>query len=266
MARKSEPQPLQPREFRSPEEIDAAIQKLQRRVKDVEGLDVATAVTQHTGQENVVASNIRASILEIFGEHSPEFHEHRLLDLWNGSLHFGMSPMEIIAGTKRGCGAAVTTLNGLISRLEEKRSEMTAGVSAAPTTYFDRLNLHPRIKDVARELFMDGHAWEAVFAASKALVNYVKERSGRHDLDGLSLVRTVFSKNAPVLAFNDLVDQTDQDEQEGMMHLFEGAVLAIRNPGGHSFPEGADQRAMEYISLLSLLAFRVQEAKRRKTP
>ena len=63
MARKSEPQPLQPREFRSPEEIDAAIQKLQRRVKDVEGLDVATAVTQHTGQENVVASNIRASIL-----------------------------------------------------------------------------------------------------------------------------------------------------------------------------------------------------------
>ncbi len=73
-------------------------------------------------------------------------------------------------------------------------------------------------------------------------------------------MREVFSRNNPVLVFNDLVDQTDRDEQEGMMHLFEGAVMAIRNPGGHSFPEGSEQRAMEYICFLSLLAYRVQEA------
>jgi uncharacterized protein (TIGR02391 family) len=76
-------------------------------------------------------------------------------------------------------------------------------------------------------------------------------------------VRTVFSKNNPVLAFNDLADQTDQDQQESLMHLFEGAVLGIRNPGGHAFPEGSEQRAVEYISLLSLLAYLVQEAKKR---
>ena len=177
-----------------------------------------------------------------------------------------MHPSQLVEGTARGCTVAVATLDGLISRLQERRVDMTAGVSASPTTYFDRLNLHPRIKEVARDLFMDGHSWEAVFAASKALINYVKERSGRHDLDGLPLVRTVFSKNAPLLPFNDLTDQTDQDEQEGMMHLFEGAVQAIRNPGGHSFPEGPDQRAIEYISLLSLLAFRVQGAKRKRAP
>lgn len=74
-------------------------------------------------------------------------------------------------------------------------------------------------------------------------------------------MRTVFSRNAPVLAFNDLSDQTDSDEQEGMMHLFEGAALAIRNPGRHSFPEGPEQRAVEYLSLLSLLAYRVQETR-----
>ncbi len=45
------------------------------------------------------------------------------------------------------------------------------------------------------------------------------------------------------------------------MHVFEGAVLGIRNPGGHTFPEGTKQRAIEYISLLNLLAYRVQEAK-----
>jgi uncharacterized protein (TIGR02391 family) len=113
---------------------------------------------------------------------------------------------------------------------------------------------------------MDGHPWEAVFAGSKALINYIKERSGRDDLDGAPLVRAVFSRNNPVLAFNDLTNQTDLDEQEGMMHLFEGVVLAIRNRGGHSFPEGTEQRAIEYISLISLLAYRVQESKRRKTP
>jgi uncharacterized protein (TIGR02391 family) len=111
------------------------------------------------------------------------------------------------------------------------------GTNPAPFTYFDRLKLHPRILDMTREKFMDGYHWEAVFAASKALVNYVKERSGRHNLDGAPLVRTVFSKNSPFLAFNDLANQTDLDEQEGMMHLFEGAVLAIRNPGGHDFSE-----------------------------
>jgi hypothetical protein len=62
-----------------------------------------------------------------------------------------------------------------------------------------------------------------------------------------------------------LTDQT-RDKQEGMMHLFEGVVLAIRNPGGHAFPEGSEPRAIEYISLISLLAYRVQEAKCRKMP
>ena len=156
----------------------------------------------------------------------------------------------------------------MVGGLGEKREYLTGGPGAAlaPSAYIDRLNLHPRISDVARGLFKDGYHWEAVFAAAKALVNYVKERSGRHDLDGAPLVRAVFSRNGPLLAFNDLADQTDMDEQEGMMHLFEGTVLGIRNPGGHTFPEGPEQRAIEYLSLLSLLAYRVQEAKRKKGP
>jgi uncharacterized protein (TIGR02391 family) len=143
---------------------------------------------------------------------------------------------------------------------------MAGSTTLVPSTNFDRLNLHPRIRDVSRDLFVDGHPWDAVFAASKALINYIKERSNRHDLDGTDLVRKVFSKNNPILAFNDLSNQVELDEQEGMMHLFEGAVLVIRNPGGHSFPDGSEQRAIEYISFLSLLAYRLGEAKSRKVP
>jgi Protein of unknown function (Hypoth_ymh) len=53
-------------------------------------------------------------------------------------------------------------------------------------------------------------------------MNDPKDWSGRHELDGASLVRTTFSPNNPILKFNNLADQTHRDEQEGMMHLFEG--------------------------------------------
>jgi uncharacterized protein (TIGR02391 family) len=264
MAKKRYEEPeIQPKVFESAEEIDRAIAKLDKRVRELEALDILTAINNDTGEDDAVVSNIRESILDIFGNKSPEFHEHEHIRLWAGPMFTNMKRHAVVAGTERGRTQTLGILRGLIGRLTEKREDF--GVTAAtPTTYFDDLKLHPRIADVSRDLFLDGYHWEAVFAASKALVNYVKERSGRHDLDGAPLMRTVFSKNAPVLAFNDLSDQTDQDEQEGMMHLFEGAVFGIRNPGGHSFPEGPEQRAIEYISLLSLLAYRVQEAQRVK--
>ena len=264
--RRPDPSPIEPREFRSAEEIDAGIAKLDRRIRELEGLDISAAVLRDTGADDVAQSNVRTAIREVFGPNSPEFKEHEFIDIWAGGMYMGMHPQEIIEAKERGRTQVIGILNGLTGRLREKREDLVGGVKAAPSTYFDRLNVHPRIGDVTRDLFLDGYHWEAVFAAAKALVNYIKERSGRHDLDGADLVRKVFSRNEPILAFNDLVDQTDQDEQEGMMHLFEGAVLGIRNPGGHSFPEGPEQRAIEYISFLSLLAYRVQEAKRRKGP
>lgn len=265
--RRSDPPPVEPRVFRSVEEIDSGIAKLERRIRDLEQLDVRAAVHDDTGADDVVRSNVRESIREVFGANSPEFREHEHIRIWAGPMYVDMDPHQVVEGTERGRRQVIGILNGLIGRLKERKEELGgAGAAPAPSTYFDRLNLHPRILDVSRDLFLDGYHWEAVFAAAKALVNYVKERSGRHDLDGAPLVRAVFSRNGPVLAFNDLSDQTDLDEQEGMMHMFEGAVLGIRNPGGHSFPEGPEQRAVEYISLLSLLAYRVQEAKRRKSP
>jgi uncharacterized protein (TIGR02391 family) len=177
-------------------------------------------------------------------------------------MFVNMGTRAIVEGKELGRTQTIGIINGLIARLRERREDLDAGGQPAPSTYFEKLNLHPRIADVARDLFLDGHHFEAVFAGAKALVNFVKERSGNYELDGAPLMRTVFSKNNPVLAFNSLVDQTDLDQQEGLMHLFEGAVLGIRNPGGHAFPEGTEQRAVEYISLLSLLAYLVQEAKK----
>ena len=262
--RHPEPPPVEPRQFASTEEINHAISKLKRRIEEIESLDVRAAITGQTGAVDVVSSNIRETIREAFGSNSPEFREHEYLDIWVGSLHMNMGNEEIVEGTERGKTYVRSILQGLIARLQEKLEDMVSAGVPSPRNYFHQLNLHPRIADVANDLFLDGHCWEAVFAAAKALINYVKEKSMRDDLDGAPLMRTVFSKNTPVLAFNDLANPTELDEQEGMMHLFEGAVLGIRNPGGHTFPEGTEQRAMEYLSFLSLLAYRVQEAKYRK--
>jgi uncharacterized protein (TIGR02391 family) len=265
MARKTPSPPLPgPIVFKSTDEIERAIGKLERRIQDVERLDVEASFQADDGKIGIVESNIRNTIREVFGEGSPEFREHEHIEMWAGSLFFGIADHERLASVLKGRAVVVNVLNSLIARLKEKLEDLEGGEKPRPSAYFNKLNLHPRIQGVAEDRFLDGHHWDAVFSASKALVNFVKEQSGL-ELDGAKLMYSAFSKNNPVLAFNDLSDTTDRDEQEGMMHLFVGAVLAIRNPGGHSFPEGSEQRALEYISFLSTLAYRVQEAKRKKT-
>ena len=193
MPKKVQTPSLQPREFRSPEEIDAAVARLHRRIEEIEKLDVQAAILQKDGSDRVVESNVQTTILEIFGENSPEYREHRYFELWaGGRFHMNMTDYQVVSATQKGCVQGKNILSGLIDRLEEKKIDMNGGSSVAPTAYFDRLNLHPRIAEVSRDLFMDGHPWEAVFAASKTLVNYVKERSGKHDLDGASLMRAAF--------------------------------------------------------------------------
>ncbi len=254
---------VQPKNFSNTDEIDRSIEKLQRRIKEIEAVNIVAAELDHTGALETARSNLRNTILEIYGPRSPEYREHEHISFWAGPMMGDMTEHERVEGRIAGRRKNLGIVHGLFAVLMEKREDLESGDRPAPSSYFEKLNLHPRIADVARDLFLDGHHFEAVFAGAKALVNFVKERSGQHSLDGASLVRTVFSKNNPVLAFNDLTDQTDQDQQEGLMHLFEGAVLGIRNPGGHAFPEGSEQRAIEYISLLSLLAYLVQEAKKR---
>jgi uncharacterized protein (TIGR02391 family) len=264
MARRSttQPPPIEPRIWSTKEEIERAIVKLRRRISELENLDVAAAYLHKTAEDDVAVSNFQETIREVFGQNSPEFREHEHTHMHSGVVFGGMSDGEYIEGLIQGKTRMIGVLKGLIGRLNEKAEELGGSSALTPKAYLHYLNLHPRIEEVASELFEDGHYMDAVFAASKALVNYVKDRSGKHDLDGAGLMTTVFSPKNPILAFNDLANQTDLDEQQGMMHLFVGVVLGIRNPGGHSFPAGDAQRAVEYLSLISLLAYRTKEARK----
>ena len=98
-------------------------------------------------------------------------------------LLMGMSREEIAEHIEAGKPRAVGILRALIARLEEKRQDLGGTKSDRVRTAFRGLDLHPRIAAVATDLYLNGHHNEAVFNASKALVNLVKERAGRYDLD-----------------------------------------------------------------------------------
>ena len=258
-----EPPPIEIRQFRSREEIDLAIERLRRRAEEVRGLDPRQVPHEDQRVRNV-EQNISNAILEVFGPHSPEYRDHQYHRIWHGGMYVNMSDEYIQQCFANGIPQTVTMLDGLIGRLEERRAEMGQDVAARVRTAFEGLELHSRIAAVTTELYRNGHYRNAVLDAAVALVNFVKEKSRRHDLDGAPLMRTVFSRNDSILAFNDLREQSDQDEQEGMMHLFEGAVLALRNPRAHTLSDDSPEQALDYIAFLSLLAKHVERARRRQ--
>ncbi len=260
--RRPEPPPIEIRQFRSPDEIDLAIARLRRRLEEVQALNPGRV--QYEGQEvRNVEQNISNTILEVFGPNSPEYRAHEHHQIWHGGMHVNMSDDYIQQCFADGIPQTATMLEGLIRRLGERRAEMGEDASTRVRAAFEGLDLHLRIAGACVELYRDGHYRNAVLDGCLALVNFVRERSRRHDLDGAPLMRTVFSRHNPVLAFNDLQDQSDLDEQEGMMHLFEGAVLALRNPRAHTLSDDSPEQALEYIAFLSLLAKQVDRARRR---
>ena len=126
--------------------------------------------------------------------------------------------------------------------------------------YFKLMHIRPEIEAVSKKLFCDKHYSQAIFEAFKKVNNLVKEKSSRSDLDGKNLMLTVFSVNAPILKMNNLISQTDRDEQEGFMHLFAGAIMGIRNPKGHDNIIQKDMnRTLKYLNFASLLCERLEE-------
>jgi uncharacterized protein (TIGR02391 family) len=256
MAKRVQPAPPEAREFTTFGEIDAAIGKVRRRINEVEGLDPA-AIRFNDPRVKTAEGNIRSMIQDVFGAASLEYDEHRYHTLDMGSHHVAEDPSYTQQCFIDGRVQTLGMLQGLLERLHEKRGEMDEPLRQ-PIAEFRHRTLHPVIVTAAEGLFNGGHHAQAVFEASKVLVDAVKRKSARQDLDGTDLMRKVFSRRNSALAFNQLADQSDEDEQEGLMHLFEGAVLAIRNPRGHR-PGMADDPALalEYLSLLSLLMGRL---------
>jgi uncharacterized protein (TIGR02391 family) len=152
------------------------------------------------------------------------------------------------------------------SLIEEIRALVEPDAAPAVRAHqaFERLDLHPAILAACTKLFADGHYRNAALDAGVALVNYVQDKSGRRDLDGVSLMQEVFSPQNPVLAFNGRKTQSERNEQVGLMSIFVGAVQALRNPPAHGLNPVSAQDALEAMVIFSFLARRLDTATKRK--
>lgn len=238
------------------EQMRAAIPKLQRRIAELKSFDVASIGDTGDPRIRVLGQKIQDTLVEVFGPDSIEYHRDiGAAHLDRSTLSFGGTPLhEIQAGHRDGIDHAIAILETDISLFEEKLQDSGATSSGRAVRAFADLDLQPDIHRAASKLFQDGHYANAVESACKVLDLLVKMRSGRTDLSGTELMQVVFSPKAPVLRFSALATETDRSEQQGMMFLFAGAMLALRNPRAHELIEDDPEQALEYIAFLSMLA------------
>lgn len=116
--------------------------------------------------------------------------------------------------------------------------------------------LHPAIISIAKELFLNNHYRQAILDTYIKLIEIVKAKSGRYDLDGTQLIQTVFSPQNPIVKVSD-----DNGEQQGFMWLFSGAVMGIRNPNAHRIIEHSERvAAYEWLCFASALLRRLDSS------
>jgi uncharacterized protein (TIGR02391 family) len=109
--------------------------------------------------------------------------------------------------------------------------------------------LHPIVVETASKLYCDKHYRQAVLDTYIALVQRVKEVSGRADLDNTTLMQTVFTPKNPIVVL-----ASDPDEQMGYMWMFSGAVMGVRNPKAHRLDALSDpDHAIEWLAFASVL-------------
>jgi uncharacterized protein (TIGR02391 family) len=263
MARRTTTAPTRQPANLSPEQMRAAIPKLRRRIEELKAFDVFLIRELGDPRIGALKQKIAATLVEIFGADSLEYQRDSNATLLDANtLYFEPSIGDIIDGHKRGIARSVSILETNVALFEEALQDAGNSPKSRVIGAFADLDLHPEISRAAATLFDNGHYSNAVEDACKILDLLVKMRSGRDDMSGTELMQTVFSPKSPVLRFNDLTSETDRSEQQGMMFLFAGAMLAIRNPRAHELIKDNPEQALEYIGFLSTLAKAVDRAKR----
>ena len=124
-------------------------------------------------------------------------------------------------------------------------------------------NIHPQVLVYCKSELLQDNFFHAVFEASKGLADHIRKKSGSTK-DGTALVDEVFTKNAPILAFNALNTETEISEHVGFAALLKGCFAAIRNPHAHTpriHWEGGDNAA-DYLTLISLLYRKIDSCHR----
>lgn len=238
------------------QQMNAAIPKLERRLRELGEVEITGWNDDVQNSLDALQTKVEDTLVGIFGSDTLEYKRFEVAHFaYRVSMStMGTPPQEWAKGYGKAISSASTTIRTAIDVLKEKLEDLGETPEGQALQAYQGLELHPEIDRAAGKLFRDGHFANAIENAVKALNALVRLRSGVENLDGTKLMEHVFSPKNSVLRFNDLTDQTDQDEQRGFMMLFSGAVVGLRNPRAHKLIDDDPERALEFIAFVSLLA------------
>lgn len=133
-------------------------------------------------------------------------------------------------------------------------------ISGSLSHPFELRNVHPGFPAKVRKLFDNGHCAEATFHAFKFIEKVVQKHSGNTQ-NGRKLMMAVFNKDHPLIKLNGLSNASELDEQEGYGFVFAGAIMAIRNPGGHEIELSDDPDiCLDHLTFGTLLLRRLERS------
>ncbi|WP_312629031.1 TIGR02391 family protein [Scandinavium sp.] len=121
-------------------------------------------------------------------------------------------------------------------------------------------NIHPEILKFCHADFLRNHYQDAVSGAAEYICERLRNMTGL-SLDGMALINECFSETDPVVTVNELYTEAECDEQEGVMLLFKGALLAISNiADDESGSVWKEEDVADYFTLLSMLIRKLKTA------
>lgn len=251
------PKKLEPIEANlSFQQMQAAIPKIDRRIKDLENLDI-NSITKYADPTVVtLEKTLETTLASIFGSNTVEYERYRygVTSLNPGSWWPDITLGEIRQSVSEAVTESKQQLEGIKAIFLEELGDAGQTSSGKTLKAYEGLELHPAIERAVGNLFKDGHYSNAIEDAVKALNALVRMNSGIDGKDGTALMESVFNPKSPVLKFNTLADTSDADEQKGFMMMFSGAVAGLRNPRAHKIIKDDPEMALEFIAFISLLA------------
>ena len=89
---------------------------------------------------------------------------------------------------------------------------------------------------------------------------FLESYPDKKELDGASLMIQVFSVGSPILQFEDISTESGRNVQLGYIKIFEGSIIAIRNPKAHANITITKDNALRKLLLASDLMYKIDEA------